>query len=221
MKRVYVICEGFTEHDFVHELLIPHFSTRNIFLFPRLLGMDGHKGGRVNNQRVLDDISILLNDSTAYCTTFFDFYGLPNSFFGKIDANSVQLPEEKAQKICLALKQAVKPDKARRFIPYIQMYEFEGLLFSDPQKLAKGVFQPQIAGKLQIIRDDKRFNTPEHINDSPFTAPSKRIQAIMDVYEKRTHGILAALEIGLPIMRQECPLFNAWLNQLEQLPALE
>ena len=220
MKRIYVICEGFTELDFVRELLAPDFYEQMIFLIPRLLGDVGHQGGRVTDIRILKDVHRLLVDKTAYCTTFFFFYGLHDDFVGMTNAKKLHSPEEKSKTICSALKNAVTGDDVNRFIPYVQMYEFEGLLFSHPEKFAKGIWQPKIADKLQAIRDDKRFQTPEYINDNYLTAPSKRIMSIFAGYEKRTHGIIASLEIGLPTMRRECPIFNQWLTDLEALPLL-
>lgn len=51
--------------------------------------------------------------------------------------------------------------------------------------------------------------------------PSKRIIALYPGYERQKPliGVLAALEIGLPKIRQECPLFDAWLSKLENLSA--
>jgi hypothetical protein len=66
---------------------------------------------------------------------------------------------------------------------------------------------------LQEIRDG--FNTPEEINDSPITAPSKRVKEIVPGYQKPLLGVLAILEIGLIRIRAECPHFDRWLRQLE------
>jgi len=103
----------------------------------------------------------------------------------------------------------------RRFIPYVQIYEFEGLLFSDPQRFASGIDQPQLAAEFSAIPDD--FSTPEEINDSPMTAPSKQIEKLFRRYEKPLHGSLAAMEIGLSTIRAECPIFDEWLRRLEGL----
>ncbi len=61
----------------------------------------------------------------------------------------------------------------RRFIPYIQMYEFEALLFSDPAKLALAIDSPKQGLIFKKIRE--QFDSPEAINDSAQTSPSKRI----------------------------------------------
>ena len=108
----------------------------------------------------------------------------------------------------------------QRFIPYVQMYEFEGLLFSDPAALARSIGKAKLENRFFEIRADG--NTPEHINDDSHTAPSKRIIHLVDGYalQKPLLARRAAEEIGLPRIRQECPLFNAWLAKLETLPPL-
>jgi len=97
------------------------------------------------------------------------------------------------------------------------MYEFEALLFSDPAGLATGIYQPTSQRALQAIRDE--FPSPEHINDNPNTAPSKRIEQHQKRYRKAkaTLGPEAALAISLATIRRECHLFNQWLGQLEIL----
>src|SRR5215813_11167656 len=97
MIRVHVICEGQTEEAFVKGLLAPHFERIEIFLYPSLLGKPGHKGGNVKFDRLLTDTRIrLLTDTTAYCTTFFDFYALPTDFPGKEAATEHPAIKDKA-----------------------------------------------------------------------------------------------------------------------------
>ena len=110
-------------------------------------------------------------------------------------------------------------DPLRRFIPYVQMYEFEGLLFSHPERLAQGINQSELGCSLQKIRD--AFDSPEEINNSPVTAPSKRIGKLFSAYDKPIHGSLAAIEIGLDVIRQECQRFDEWLKKLEALQPKE
>lgn len=220
MVRVHIICEGQTEETFTKELLEPHFTAMEIYLLPSLIGKPGHKGGVVKFERLLIDIrNRLRGDPTAYCTTFFDFYALPPDFPGKVAAASQTIIQDKAKTIgdqlAEALKRELGDNLVRRFIPYVQMYEFEALLFSDCQGFARGIDQLHHSETLQKIRDD--FASPEEINDSPITAPSKRIEVIVPSYQKPLYGTLAALEIGLKTMRQECLLFDAWLKSLEAL----
>jgi len=224
VTRVHIICEGQTEEMFVKELLYDFFAPGGIYLTPSLIGKPGHKGGDFRFERLRIDVqNRLLGDETAYCTTFFDFYGLPTDFPGKEDALKLVSIEDKAKRMHDAtikeLESSVNSNALRRFIPYIQMYEFEALLFSDPQGLAEGINAPHFAGYFQNIRD--KFKSPEWINDSPDTAPSKRIKQVVRGYEKPLLGSLAALEIGLSKMRNECALFNLWLKRIESLVGIQ
>ena len=224
MVRVYIICEGQTEETFVRELLMPHFSPRKIFLNAILIG---NTGGNVTFDRLRQDTeNLLLGDRNSYCTTFFDFYGLPTDFPGKPEsAAKVDLSAKVSTihtELVNKLKGEIRNFPAQRFIPYVQMYEFEALLFSDPASFAAGIERRELQDKLADIR--ALFETPEHINDDQCTAPSKRVKKLFslndnDRYEKPIMGTLAALEIGLAKMREECSLFDTWLAALEDLPA--
>jgi hypothetical protein len=100
-----------------------------------------------------------------------------------------------------------------RFVPFVIMHEFEGLLFSDCAAFSRGIYRPDLEPAFRAIRE--QFATPEEINDSPDTAPSKRIQGIVTGYQKPLLGVLAVLEIGLTAIRAECPHFDGWLKTLE------
>ena len=105
---------------------------------------------------------------------------------------------------------------SNRFVPYVMMHEFEAMLFSDCDGFASGIGRSDLAPKFQEIRD--AFGTPEEIDDSPDTAPSKRVQKLVPGYQKPLMGTLAAIEIGLEAIRAACPHFRGWLERLERLP---
>jgi len=220
MIRVHVICEGQTEEMFVNEVLAEPLRAKGIELYPSLVGKPGHKGGNFRYERLFADVEKrLLGDTNAYCTAFFDFYGLPESFPGKSEAKGLESSSEKASVMRAALNEKLLSnlgeEAMRRFVPYIQMYEFEGLLFSDPECLAKSVDCENKVEKFKEIRN--AFDSPEDINNSPQTAPSKRIQKLCIGYDKVIHGSLAAMDIGLSEIRKECSLFDEWLTELEAL----
>jgi len=220
MIRVHVICEGQTEEMFVNEVLAEPLRAKGIELYPSLVGKPGHKGGNFKYERLFADVEKrLLKDTTSYCTAFFDFYGLPESFPGKSEANNLASADEKAGHMRTALVEKLEAklgeEVVRRFIPYIQMYEFEGLLFSNPESLAISVGCDNTVDKFQAIRD--AFDSPESINNSPQTAPSKRIQKLCIGYDKVIHGSLAAMDMGLSEIRSECTIFDAWLTEIEDL----
>jgi Domain of unknown function (DUF4276) len=221
--RVHIICEGQTEEMFINKVLAGLYSPKGIYLYPSLIGKPGHKGGNVRYERLLTDLRArLAGDSTAYCTTLFDYYGLPRDFPGKEEAKEQVGTANKALCVTRALTERLGSKLGegflRRFIPYVQMHEFEGLLFSDSDSFAKAINMPNLANDFRRIRAG--FESPEEINDDPDTAPSKRIKALFPRYEKPLYGSLATMEIGIEAIRAECPLFNRWLEQIESIAVI-
>ena len=103
-----------------------------------------------------------------------------------------------------------------RLVPYVQRHEFEGLLFSDVSAFAGLVYATEDAvTELQRVR--ARFLTPEDVNDSSTMAPSKRIEEVIPRYRKRVAGSQIAMDIGLGVIRAQCPRFGRWVAQLESL----
>lgn len=225
MIRLYIVCEGQTEEEFVNNLLFGHLTSLNVHPIPIIIGKTGRKGGNVEYQRLRTNIrNSLRQENACYCTTLIDYYGLRPGFPGKSESTTKSVLSDIQGTFVATFENSLKVDigenSMRRFIPYVQMYEFEALLFSDPERMASGFSKPDLQANLEEIRN--LFRTPEHINDSPNTAPSKRIIGFFPGYERQKPllGVLAALEIGLSTIRQECPLFNAWLTKLENLPPI-
>jgi hypothetical protein len=155
-------------------------------------------------------------EQSAYVTTFMDFYRLPKDYpefeqRGQDAVDDVRRAEEAFQHDI----DDMVPH--RNFIANIVAHEFEALLFSNPPAFASLPEQDGLAAQVGAIRD--AFPTPEYIDDGPDTAPSKRIMRLYPQYEKVFHGINIALDIGLDMIRRECPKFDAWLTCLESLPA--
>jgi hypothetical protein len=217
---VYVVVEGPTEESFVDKILAPSLLPHNVYLIPRILGVPGHKGGNVKYVRVKRDVLVQLKqDRIAYCSTMFDFYGLGTGFPG-----TPLPPNLRSVDKVVRIEEAVKADIAAeipefrpdvRFFPYLQLHEYEGLLFSDPGAFASGIKQPHLDRQFEQIRQG--FPTPEDINDDHNTAPSKRVLTAYPKYNKVLDGTLAAQSVGIARMRQECPHFRQWLERLEGL----
>lgn len=149
-----------------------------------------------------------------------DYCGMPaeghRAWPGRMEAD--QLPhhdkgEHVAQQILADLRET-RPGE-QRFVPFVTMYEFEGLLFSDCEAFAQALAMPDLAGPLLAIRN--QFDSPEHINDAPETAPSKRILALHPAYAKIAQGAAAARTVTLSTMAEQCPHFAGWLRRLEAL----
>lgn len=214
MIRVNVLCEGATEEQFVNKVLYPHFIARGIILTARSLD-GGFSYGRLKHQ-----ISQWLNeDQSAYVTTLVDLYGMNKDYPGYSNSQTLD-----AQDKVITIEAAVKADilsspklHNQKFIPYLQLHEFEALLFTEPATMEEWLSLDHTipVGSFSTIRD--AFDSPEYINDSPHTAPSKRILAIVPTYDKVIEGILIAQEIGLSNLRAACPHFDAFCTTLENL----
>ncbi len=222
MTRVSVIVEGPTERSFVQEVLAPVLWNRGIYLTPTILGVPGHKGGRTNYARVRKDVlRQLKEDRTACCSTMLDFYGLGKGFPGTplppnlSNVDKVIHLERAMREDIIAEVPDLRPDA--RFLPYLQLHEYEGLLFSDPEAFANGISQSHLTAQFQAIR--QCFPTPEDIDDSPVTAPSKRVFGLCPSYNKVLDGTRAASAVGIEAMRRECPHFRDWVESLVQLGA--
>ena len=106
-----------------------------------------------------------------------------------------------------------------RFIPYIQIHEFEALAFVDLDVLPSQFPDGEADGAPARLRQDVGFTAPEDINDGSLTAPSKRLIHEVPAYEhmKSIAGPALAARIGLATLRAACPHLNAWITRLEQL----
>ena len=222
MRFVIVVCEGRTEQAFVAEILSAALLDRGLFVEPRLIPTSpGARGGALSGQRVLRSLRGTLRERRdTHVTTFFDLYGLPADFPGLV--TTPHDPLERASAIEDSLHEEVvrvAGCRSDRFLPHIQPYEFEALLFSDTAQF--GRVRPawaQAAGGLEAAR--RGASSPEYINDGPDTHPSARLQQLHG-YRKVRHGMAVAARIGLDRIREECRHFAAWLSRIETLAAVE
>ena len=229
MARLLIHVEGQTEETFVNEVLGPHLYGQGYTkIGARLMGnarQRDHRGGiRAWSTARGDIIRHLKEDAGCLVTTMVDYYGLPQSggraWPGREAAGLLPFAQKASTvesrlsvDICREMGEGFNPD---RFIPFVMMHEFEGLLFSDCERFSLGIGRPDLADALQAVRNE--FASPEEINDSPITAPSKRLEQLVQAYEKPLLGTLAVLEIGLDAIRRECPHFREWLSSLEVWP---
>ncbi len=215
MSRVYLLVEGQTEEAFVNELLTPHYARMGLYLIPIIIRTSpGHRGGVVSYAKVRPQIDRLCRQhASAHVTTLLDLYALPSDFPGK---GSPAYPasasgQRKAEFLEAELaRDIVQPN----FIPHLQVHEFEALLFTQIEAFEPWTDNDRVLEPLRTVRSN---TPPEDINDSPHTAPSKRILAAMPGYQKTFHGPLIACGIGLDAMRAACPHFDRWLNVIEAL----
>ncbi|UEM39162.1 DUF4276 family protein [Pectobacterium aquaticum] len=211
MIRICIICEGQTEVEFIRKCISPYLIKHNVCAYPSILQSPSGRGrgGRVTVERIAKHMSHEYH-ATDRITSLVDFYGFQDAD----GRNRVELENAIRQRVA-----EITTGYDERFVfPYVQMYEFEALLFSDIEK-----FEYVLDGWNRIVRNAleavyNSVDTPENINNSPQTAPSKRILSIFSdgSYNKTEHGPIIAEEIGLAKIREECPKFNEWISRLEQ-----
>lgn len=217
--EIIILVEGPTEKNFVVQVLMEYLASRGIYVTPIVLSKPGQKGGDVKFSRAKNDIGLHLKQRRdTWITLLVDYYGIKSDWPGYHESKQESRHTLKAQIMNDATAEAVNKifsdhEAARRFIPYVAMFEFEALLFSDPKILSEKL------GKRQKDIDMilHQCGEPEKINDDPNTAPSKRLECLSDKFKKTTTGIDIAKAIGIAKMREACPLFDAWLDRIEGL----
>ena len=142
-----------------------------------------------------------------------DLYSLPHDVPGHTEAMALADPYAQAAMLEAALADAMQE---QRFIPYIQVHEFEALLLSAPERFSE-LFEHREKQIAMLMAECDRFASPELINHSQHTHPKVRIKRYLEDYHENVDGPLLAQAIGLPQIRQKCPHFDRWLTTLENL----
>lgn len=221
MIRLHIIAEGQTEEEFVKSILTEHLGNYKISTDVHRITTNPKfkkRGGSVSYEKIEKDIKLWLKQDQkpdARFTTMVDLYALPNDFPDFNQARKTSDPYQKVKQLEEALGKEINDP---RFIPYIQLHEFEALILSDPSKF-KSQF-PEYENEVQkLLEICEKFDSPELIDDGVATAPSKRIIELIPVYKgsKPSAGSLISNKIGLQKIREKCPHFNQWITKLEGL----
>ncbi|MEQ8542063.1 MAG: DUF4276 family protein [Coleofasciculus sp. D1-CHI-01] len=227
MVRLYLFAEGQTEQTFADNILKQHLANYGVFLDKIVLIAHARKKGKVHRgggrqyQPMKDDIQRFLKQEKSdnlFFTTMIDLYAISPEFPGLTEAEKLrQNPLERVQFLENSFAQDIDDS---RFIPYIQLHEYEAYLFTDPslfEYFYEGHRNKNKIAELKAIAD--QYENPELINDGQDTAPSKRIIDQFPAYKKAkvTEGSQVAELIGLQSIRNRCSHFNAWLSKLESL----
>ena len=224
---LHILCEGQTEERFVKEVLSPYFQQFNIYPKPILLLTSKKKnarGGMLSYAQAKRDLTILQkqyrdnNSEHHLFTTMFDYYALPDDFPGVEESIEIQDVRD-----CISfLEYKFAEDMGTRaFIPYIQLHEFEALLFVDIIKLQ--IEYPLSSERIRILKEETDiYGDPEMINNSPDTAPSKRIIAALAQdyhYNKVQSGAAITSVIGIENLLENCQHFKEWIENIKYIAA--
>jgi hypothetical protein len=195
-ENIDIVCEGLTEVLFIKKIVNPYLAGFQINLNNPI-----DMQGGVSVDTVLKHIKNIRHPKNRrhhIVTTFVDYYGFKGNTGKSIED----------------LERDLKAGSPKEhFIPYIQKHETEALWFSDISIIAS-VMNASASQRQELEKIEKAFDTPEDINNSPETAPSKRLEALFRGYNKITDGLNIADGLGIEKMREKCPRFDAWLKRL-------
>lgn len=221
MIRLHFVVEGQTEETFVRDVMSPHLAGFDVFADVRCVETSRtlvkvFKGGGSDYLKVKKDISSWMKQekgSGVYFTSMLDLYRLPENFPGYDEAKKNFDVFERVRILESSFRNDID-ESGYRFIPYIQVHEFEALLFTDITELDK-VHPMRQKAIDNLSKMSESFNSPELINDNK--PPSKRIIAQIEEYDKLMDGPIVTAEIGIYKIREKCMHFDEWLRKLENI----
>jgi hypothetical protein len=216
-RQIGILVEGQTESAFVSEILAPYLQAFDIFVTPVIVKTsrraDGttFKGGGMVWKHYENDLRRLLRASHYRCVSILvDFYAYPRNAPGVACCQRPHQPRRCAEVRIQAMADAIGDP---RFVPYVVLHEFETWVIAAALGTSHVLGDSSVAKKLHTeahtVGDDV-----ELLNDSPATAPSKRVQRCWDDYDKVTDGIEVIREAGLEAVIERCPGLRLWIDQL-------
>ena len=224
MVRLYLFAEGLAEQTFADSVLKPHLAFHEVYMHKPVLIANSHKkktthrGGGGNFAAMQKDIRRFLSQDhgcDVFFTSMIDLYALHKGFPGADE--SQKFLAEPYRRVHELEQSWANETNDHRFIPHIQLHEYEAYLFANISILSN--YYPDKERAIAKLAKLHESTEPELIDDGSDTAPSKRIVKHMPRYasDKATVGVQAAERIGLATIRCKCPHFSQWLKSLECL----
>lgn len=224
MNELVVIVEGETEQTFVRDQLAAYLALQGTSAWAVLPGRNRKRGGVKKWEVARQDIARTLKEPRC-CTTMMDYYAMPSDWPGREEAAGMPWRKRAPHVEAMMAEDVAKfmgPNfNSQRFIPYVQLHEFEALAFADVAHLA-AVVSPLSHSSPERLREKfaeivEKAGHPEAINDGYETCPSRRIARIVSAYRKRVHGPIVTGRIGLEALRDRCDHFASWLARLDAI----
>ena len=229
MARLYTFAEGQTEQTYADTVLRKHLAAFGVYMHGPILVAHArrrgvtHRGGILAYLPIKNDIERFLKQDKAadvYFTTMIDLYALPVDFPGRDDADKIRhVPYDRVSMLEEHFAADIDDPWGRpsRFIPHIQLHEFEAILLCRPAAFSS--FFGDCRRQIEDLERTIQGKPPELINDGEHTAPSKRILEQFPDY-----GGANPWQVRESPTKSEsrprrtcCPHFDAWLKRLESL----
>lgn len=209
MTRLVFIVEGDTEVSFVNNHIIPYLINRG-FNNPAnaqtiiTSRRKNKKGGVLSYEYFKNDVTRVMAQGNVIITSMLDFFRLPSNFPNFSTDSS---------KVC-DIEEGILTDLGgqNNLIPYVQLHEIEALMFSDTTGFDFVIDDAQEMAQIREIIQE--YPNPEDINNSPETAPSKRLGRIFN-YNKVADGELIFEALGIAKILKACPRFAEWIETIE------
>lgn len=207
MRRLVFVVEGDCEIILVNKFIIPYLyrlGFRNPMNAQTITTnrKQYKKGGVTGYKLFRNELDRTLSQG-AIVTTLIDLFRLPTDFPG-FTQNSDRVSEIEA---------SILQDFGNNIdlIPYIQKHEFEALLFSNISGFEIVIDKEEQLEKVKSIIET--YSNPEDINNSPDTAPSKRLMHIFE-YDKTFHSEMILESLGMEEILDKCPRFKEWIEKI-------
>jgi hypothetical protein len=214
MPSLKIHAEGHCEYEFADKYLKPHLldcGYDEVFIMSNKTS-PGHSGGIVTYSQFKKNTIRLSSHGHFIVTTMIDLYRLPYDFPGMDTLDTKSNPGDRIAHLEDKLSDDLQ-ELSPKFIPYIQLHEFEALLFADIDTIDE-ILKINRTSKLSNLKNILyQFGQAEYINTHK--GPSKHLSELYPNYGKKTEGLRIADKIGLDSMRAKCPHFNEWLKKLE------
>jgi len=215
MKKVFIYCEGYTEEAFINEILTPYFMDWNILVAPIICTTKktkhrSYKGGVSDYNKIKQELTILCHThKDVHITTMFDYYGMP------LNTPGITYQHSNIYKRIETIEEKINTDIGiKNFSFHFMIHEFEGILFSSPNSF-RLIADDSVINEIQKIR--YAAISPEHINNSAKTAPSKRIEKLIPNYAKVKNGTILSKDMGIYTIMNECKHFRHWIEKIKNI----
>ena len=218
MKRLVIIAEGETEESFVNNILCPFFCSKGIYNSIQCFKTKHSHGGMSKYSYIKKDILNIIYEKDVVVSMMIDFYRLPSDFPGFNDLKVTQTHQEQANLLETRIKKDLENSQNKlfdNFIPYIQLHEFEALVFASISGI-DSLFERSEMDYNGLMNVIQQYPNPEDINNHPDTAPSVRLKKLISGYNKVLHGIDIINTVGMAELLEKCPRFKTWIESMAE-----
>lgn len=218
MKRLVIIVEGETEESFVNNILCPYFCSKGLYNTIQCFKTKHSHGGMSKYSYIKKDILNTIYEKDVVVSMMIDFYRLPSDFPGFNDLKAMQTHQEQANLLETRIKKDLENSQKQlfeNFIPYIQLHEFEALVFASINGI-DSLFERSEMDYNGLMNVIQQYPNPEDINNHPDTAPSVRLKKLISGYNKVLHGINIIDAVDMNELLEKCPRFKVWVESMEE-----